>query len=56
MRKTVIALLALLLLLVALPGCGGTSVVKVGVIEEITGSMPAVGKSGETSARLAVKA
>ncbi|HEY5530454.1 MAG TPA: ABC transporter substrate-binding protein [Candidatus Anoxymicrobiaceae bacterium] len=55
MRKTVIATLALLLLVVALPGCGGPSVAKIGLIEEITGSMPAVGKSGETAARLAVK-
>ncbi len=55
MRKTVIATLALLLLVVALPGCGGPSVVKVGVIAEITGSMPAVGKSCETAAKLAVK-
>ena len=55
MRKPVIATLALLLLVVALPGCGGPSVVKVGVIAEITGSMPAVGKSCETAAKLAVK-
>jgi len=55
MRKCVIAALALLLLVMALPGCGGPSVVKIGLIGEITGSMPAVGKSGETSARLAVK-
>ena len=55
MRKTVIAALAMLVLIVALPGCGGPSVVKVGVIAEITGSMPAVGKSCQTAARLAVK-
>jgi branched-chain amino acid transport system substrate-binding protein len=55
MRKIVIAILVLLLLVIALPGCGGPSVIKVGVIAEITGSMPAVGKSCENSARLAVK-
>ena len=47
-------MLLLLTLGFALPGCG-TSVIKVGVIAEITGSMPAVGKSCETAARLAVK-
>jgi branched-chain amino acid transport system substrate-binding protein len=55
MRKIVIATLVLLLLVIALPGCGGPSVIKVGVIAEITGSMPAVGKSCENSAKLAVK-
>jgi len=55
MKKPAVAILALLLLVMVLPGCGGPSVAKIGVIEEITGSMPAVGKSGETAAKLAVK-
>ena len=55
MRKTVFVTLALLLLVLVLPGCGGPSVAKIGLIAEITGSMPAVGKSCETSAKLAVK-
>jgi branched-chain amino acid transport system substrate-binding protein len=55
MRKTVIATLALLLLVMALTGCGGPSVVKVGVIAEITGSMPAVGKSCVNAAKLVAK-
>jgi branched-chain amino acid transport system substrate-binding protein len=55
MRNFVVATLVLLLLVIALPGCGGPSVIKVGVIAEITGSMPAVGKSCENSAKLAVK-
>jgi branched-chain amino acid transport system substrate-binding protein len=55
MRKYVIATLAVLLLVIALPGCGGPSVAKIGLIAEITGSMPAVGKSCETAAKLAVK-
>lgn len=55
MRKAAVTAFVLLLLASALPGCGGPSVVKIGVIAEITGSMPAVGKSCETSARLAVK-
>jgi len=55
-KKAAIAALALLLLLAALPGCSsGPSVIKVGVIAEITGSMPAVGKSCETAAKLAVR-
>lgn len=55
MKKTAISAFVLFLLASALPGCGGPSVVKIGVIAEITGSMPAVGKSCETLARLAVK-
>jgi branched-chain amino acid transport system substrate-binding protein len=55
MRNFVVATLVLLLLVIALPGCGGPSVIKVGVIAEITGSMPAVGKSCENSAKLAAK-
>lgn len=55
MKKVVVAILAMLVLVMVLPGCGGPSVAKIGVIEEITGSMPAVGKSGETAAKLAVK-
>ncbi|HEY5525958.1 MAG TPA: ABC transporter substrate-binding protein [Candidatus Anoxymicrobiaceae bacterium] len=57
MKKAAFATLALLLLLpvLLLPGCGGPSVAKIGVIAEITGSMPAVGKSGETAAKLAAK-
>lgn len=55
MKRIVIAALALLVLSIVLPGCGGPSVVKIGLIEELTGSMPAVGKSGETAAKLAVK-
>ena len=47
MRKTAIAAFVLLMLASALAGCGGPSVVKIGVIAEITGSMPAVGKSEE---------
>jgi len=55
MKKTLVTTLALLLLVAALSGCGGPSVAKIGVIAEITGSMPAVGKSCETAAKLAVK-
>ena len=55
MRKALFAALVLLLLVTLLPGCGSPSVAKIGVIAEITGSMPAVGKSGETSAKLAAK-
>jgi branched-chain amino acid transport system substrate-binding protein len=54
-RKAAVAVLLYLLLILALPGCGGPSVIKIGVIAEITGSMPAVGKSCQTSAKLAVK-
>ncbi|MHB8896321.1 MAG: ABC transporter substrate-binding protein [Candidatus Geothermincolia bacterium] len=54
MKKVLVALLLLLILAMALPGCGPT-VVKIGLIAEITGSMPAVGRSGQTAAKLAVK-
>lgn len=36
-----------------LPGCGGTAVIKIGVIAELTGSIPAVGESCRNAAQLA---
>ena len=45
---------ALMALLVTAPGCGVVTV-KIGVIAEITGHIPAVGKSCENAARLAIK-
>lgn len=53
-KLAVIAGIALILLSV-LPGCGGPSVIKVGVIAELTGSMPKVGGSCQEAAELAVK-
>lgn len=55
MKKCAVAGVLLLVLLLTLPGCGGPSVIKVGVIAELTGSMPAVGASCRDAAKLAVK-
>ena len=55
MRKLAVFATAVLILALALPGCGGPSVIKVGVIAELTGGMPAVGSSCKDGAELAVK-
>ena len=51
--STIFLLLAALL--AAAPGCGGPSVIRIGVIAELTGSMPAVGSSCRDSAKMAVE-
>lgn len=58
MRKLSVVVAMLLvsaILLPAMTGCGGPTVIKVGVIAELTGSMPAVGASGRDAAKLAAK-
>ena len=55
MRKclAIPAAAALILAVLSLPGCGSPSTVKIGVIAELTGSIPAVGDSCRNGARLA---
>lgn len=57
MKKPLILVTSLVLLLsgaLAFPGCGGPRVVKIGVIAELTGSIPAVGASCKNGTALAV--
>jgi len=55
MRKclAMTAAAALLLAVLWLPGCGSPSTIRIGVIAELTGSIPAVGDSCRNGARLA---
>ena len=57
MRKAAVITVILMIAVAALPsvGCGTPSVIKIGVIAEITGSIPAVGTSCKNGATLAAK-
>ena len=58
MKKASFALVVLLIVSMVLTGCaptGGTQTIKVGVIAELTGDIPAVGASCKNAAELAVK-
>lgn len=55
MKKVAILLVTAALLGLGLPGCGGPSVIKLGLIAELTGSMPEVGRSCKNAVELAVE-
>ncbi len=55
MRKAVIVATVLSIIGLGIAGCGGPSVIKIGVVAEITGSIPAVGTSCREAATLAVE-
>jgi len=55
MKKAVVLATILSIIGLALAGCGGPSVIKIGVIAEITGSIPAVGTSCRNAATLAAE-
>ena len=53
MKKTVVLSAILSIIGLAFAGCGGTPVIRIGVLAEITGSIPAVGTSCRNAATLA---
>ncbi|MDD5344657.1 MAG: ABC transporter substrate-binding protein, partial [Smithella sp.] len=57
MKKSLILIILLVILSLGIYGCGGddSSKIKIGVIAELTGDVPAVGTSCKNAAEMAVQ-